>query len=108
MFAYCTKREAAIATSIVDSALSHGWTVSLNDSYDGSECWAVKRSTDRAAIISAMNTTDGDFLLFRDTEGKRIGFVSLIYGNDPNGSELISDHSAEGPVAELCESFYCV
>jgi hypothetical protein len=61
-----------------------------------------------AAILGAMNSTDGDFLLFRDTEGKRIGFVSLIYGNDPNGSELISDHSAEGPVAELCESFYCV
>lgn len=106
MFDYCTQREAAKAASIVDSALSRGWTVSLNDSHDGSESWTVKRSTDRAAILSAMNSTDGDFLLFRDAEGNRIGFVSLIYGNDPNGSELVADHSAEGPVAAMCAAFY--
>lgn len=81
------KREEAKAARLIDAALENGWTVSVNDG----EAWAIRRSTDRAAILAAMFSTELDLLMFREVGGEPVGAVSLIYGNDAN--DLVADYS---------------
>jgi hypothetical protein len=78
--------EMPIARRLIRNALAKGYSVSV---YDGEE-WALKRSTDRAAIIEALASTDCDTLRFRDNAGNVIGSMLLIWGND---DDLISDYS---------------
>ena len=74
--------------SIVKAGLAKGWLVSVNDG----EQWTLKKSNDLKAIKSALFTTDEDIVRFRDTEGKSMGAIFFVYGNDP--SEVVSDYSA--------------
>lgn len=84
-FQYATATETRIAKAIVTAALAKGWKVSV---HDGEE-FALKQSTDKAAIYEAMNSTDSDTLRFRNAGGV-VGSVMLIWGND---EDLLSDHS---------------
>jgi len=99
MYANQNRQAVTIATALVDAALAEGYSISVHDS----EVWALKRSRDRAAILDAMGNTDSDSLRFRDAAGANVGFVWLIY---ENGRDVVSDHSAEGPIAALAERFY--
>jgi len=95
---YATKGEARAARKLVRAILAQGWAVSV---CDGEE-WTVKKSRDRMTILSALASTSDDTLRVYDAEGLlRLGFAWLIWGNDPEGRELIADHSAEGPLADL-------
>lgn len=82
-FEHCTALEARIAKRLVADALAAGWSISV---HDGEE-WAIKQSTDKAAIYAAMCSTEMDTLRFRK-DGEPIGSVTLIYGN---GEDLVSD-----------------
>jgi hypothetical protein len=96
---YATAGEARAARKLVKAALAAGYTISVNDG----EEWTVKRSTSAKAIIDALATTDSDRLLLRDpADGEAIGSFWLIYGNDPSGDELISDHSDNN----VCNALY--
>ncbi|CUR44220.1 hypothetical protein VCM_00001 [Pseudomonas phage VCM] len=79
------EREISVVRSIVGSALAMGYKVSVHDS----ECWAVRQSTDKAAIMAEIYTTDMNTLKFRNQAGESVGFVSLVYGN--SASEVMSD-----------------
>lgn len=85
--------EHALACIVVADALSRGYMLSV---YEG-EGWAIKRSTDAAAIMEALGSTDSDLITARTADGERVGSVWLIYGN---GCDLISD-STDTPAVDL-------
>jgi hypothetical protein len=78
--------EMRIASAIIDSALAQGYALGV---FDGEE-HTVTNSTDRGKIREALMTTDEDYLcIYR--EGKKIGSVYLVYGND--GWDVICDYT---------------
>lgn len=80
------KEERKVFKKVVESALRLGYIVSL---YDGEE-YTVKRSSDKAAILAAGQTTDMDRLYFRvAATGEQVGYVMFIYGNQ--ASEVMAD-----------------
>ena len=82
--------EKKVVGKIVTNAIKLGYVVSV---YDGEE-YTVKRSTDKAAIMGAIYTTDMDRLVIRDKAGEHIGTVALVYGN--SASEVMNDwHDSE-------------
>lgn len=96
---YATTGEARAARKLIRAALAEGWTVSVND---GEET-TVRRSSREREIIDALCTTGEDIItLHLPISGKSGGTFWLIYGNDPSGEELISDHSDN----ENCERLY--
>jgi hypothetical protein len=91
--------EEKIATRIIDAALAKGWSISV---YEG-EGWAIKRSTDKKAILMEMASTDMDVLVFRDAAGNKLGTMDLIYGN---GEDLVSDHTANADMEAMFKAAY--
>ena len=79
--------EKRIVREIAKAALEKGWTASV---YDGEE-WALRISSDLSAIMAAIYSTDEDQLILRDADGKRMGWIRLVYGND--GWDVINDYS---------------
>lgn len=77
--------EARIVEALVDSALGADCSISVNDG--GS--FVLAGSRDAQAILRCLGTTDGDVLVLRRA-GKRIGSVTLIYGN---GADVVADFS---------------
>ncbi len=94
---YAPAAARRIAEALIDKGLAHGWTISV---YDGCE-WTLRKSTDRAAIRSALATTDCDTLRFRDAAGEKVGIVVLIWGND---CDVISDYSDNAATGELVDA----
>lgn len=95
------EHDLEVIGAFVDDALALGHTLSVHDG----EAWALALSTDRAAIIAALGSTDADTVRIRRDGGTRekdgmtlkaageiIGSVSLVYGNEPG--VVISDHTA--------------
>lgn len=78
--------ERKIARRAIDDAIAAGHAI---DVFDGEEV-VIKRSTNADQIIAAMFSTDSDTLIIHK-DGKRIGSILLIYGN--NGHDVISDYS---------------
>ena len=89
--------EKTVAAKLVAAAIASGYILSVNDG----EAWTVKRSTNRAAILAALETTGEDVLRVRDAAGGYLGDINLIWGNDPNGEELIADHTDNPAMAAL-------
>ena len=79
--------DAVIVRALVDAILARGHAISVHDG----ECFAVKRSNDRAAILDALASTEADTLIVRDASGTKLGSFFLVYGNGPD--ELIADYT---------------
>lgn len=77
--------EARIVEALVDSALGADCTISVNDG----GAFVLALSKDAKAILRCLGTTDSDVLVLRRA-GKRIGAVTLIYGN---GRDVVADFS---------------
>ena len=98
---YATAGEARVARKLVRAALAAGYAISVNDG----EAWTVKRSTREREILDALATTGEDWLrLYLPATGESAGTFQLIYGNDPDGSELIADHTDNNTCAALYEA----
>ena len=91
---FANHNENMIATRLVEDALAAGLVVSV---FDG-EAFALRRSSDRAAILGALASTDHDSIYFRNAAGERIGHAVLVWGND---CDLISDSSDNDASAAL-------
>lgn len=73
---------------LVRNILSRGYTISVNDG----EEWTVVDSRLEGEIMVALMTTDEDYIKFKDPlDQKTLGTFYLVYGNDPDGTEVISD-----------------
>jgi hypothetical protein len=79
--------ERRIVRSTIDDLFLAGYSVSV---FDG-EAFTLEQSTDRAAILAAMNTTGEDFLYAVDANGVRVGWVRFVYGND--GWDVMNDNT---------------
>lgn len=89
--------EKIIVGKLVEGFLAAGFALSVND---GEET-TVQRSTDRAAIFSALHSTDEDYLIVHPANGtKRIGWVRLIWGNDHH---IISDFTAKPEIEAIVD-----
>jgi hypothetical protein len=77
--------EKKIVQRLIADALAQGFTLSVNDG----EQTVLTRSTDADAIEAAMFSTGEDYLCFAK-EGKYVGVVQLVYGND--GYDVIADN----------------
>lgn len=88
--------ERAYARKLVRNILSRGWHIGVHDGEERT----VHHSRKESEILDALATTEMDELLVTDASGKRVGWFMLIWGNDPDGSELVADCSAN----DLCES----
>jgi hypothetical protein len=97
---YTTAGERGVATRLVRAAIHAGYTVSV---YDGEE-YTVKRSRLERQILEALASTEEDTLLIRDSAGERIGALVLIWGNDPDGEELIADYTDKPEIEALANA----
>lgn len=86
--------ERRIYSRIVKDALAQGFNVSV---YDGEE-YALEHSVKYTEIMKAGFSTDEDALVIYKDD-KRVGFISLIYGNC--GYDVISDYTANDTMESL-------
>lgn len=87
------QHETAEARALIAYLLDAGCALSV---HDGEET-TLKGSTDAAAILAALGTTEADTLTAWRADWKHWPSFWLIYGNGPG--ELIADHS-DAPEAD--------
>ena len=100
---HATPGERKTARLLIDLCLARGYAVSVSDG----ECWTLKRSSDRLAIIAALATTGEDLIRIYpadDLTAKCSGAFLLIWGNFFDGSELIADHTDNEICAGICSA----
>ena len=78
--------EEKIMRRIIADALAAGYSLGVNDGEDTT----LKECRDAAAVFAAMRTTDTDHLLVYEN-GKQIGWVFFVYGND--GYDVVNDYT---------------
>src|SRR4030095_6813035 len=79
--------ERRIARRAILHLLAAGYSVTV---YDGEER-TVNASTKTIEVLKAMMTTDEDYLIAIDAEGKERGWIRFVYGND--GWDVINDYT---------------
>ena len=95
--------EKKIVTRTLETLIRAGYEISV---YNGEEI-VVKKSIQTEGILEKMFSVDDEqILLYKN--GKRVGFVEFIYGND--GWDVIADHSGHlgdvlSPVTEYANEF---
>lgn len=99
---FATKGEARVARRLVRAMLARELSISVNDG----EEWTVKRSRNYRTIIDALATTGEDTIRAYAPTGDSMGTFWLVYGNDEDGSELISDHTDNEFCDRLCRIAY--
>ncbi|ABE62002.1 hypothetical protein Nham_1157 [Nitrobacter hamburgensis X14] len=92
-----TSLDQQIANALVDNAVNDGFLISVND---GEE--TINRSRNIAEIIKAMFRTNMDTLTL-NVEERRVGMITLIYGNGRNGLDVIGDHTDIPHINRLVE-----
>ena len=93
-----TSLDEQIANALVDNAVNDGFLISVND---GGKT-IVNRSRNGAEIIKAMFRTNMDTLTL-NVEERRVGMITLIYGNGRNGLDVIGDHTDIPHINRLIE-----
>lgn len=81
------------ARKLLRNIISRGLYISA----DNGEDELTDPSRDEDMLLARLNTTETDTLrLYRLNAGGLlpVGFFFLVWGNDPSGEELVSDHSA--------------
>lgn len=79
--------EKEAARLVIEGALQQGCTVSV---WNGGEDAEISKSGDLDAIVKELMASDSDELVFH-REGKKVGWVHLVYGN--SGHDVISDYT---------------
>lgn len=101
---YTTAGERKVARRLIKAALAAGYALSVDD---GEEI-TVSRASKLKTITDALATTGEDTLqLYAADPSKTVGWHGagrfyLVWGNADDGSELISDFTAN----DLCENLW--
>jgi hypothetical protein len=88
--------EKKISTAIITACLKRKFNISVSDGED----WPIKSSSNKAAILATLFSTDEDIIVIRTKDGTKAGWFQLIYGND--GHDVVSDYS----VTNACEEIW--
>ena len=91
---YATDGERRVATRLVEELVSRGHSLTL---WNGGDEPEIEDSTDAAQILAEMAATEYDEL------GADGVWFLLVYGNEPDGSELIADRYANDECQAICE-----
>lgn len=86
--------ERRIVSRIVKDAIDLGYTISV---FDG-ESYPIQGSADYRAVMRSAFSTDEDTLIFRE-QGRRIGSVYLVYGND--GYDVVANYTDNPEVEKI-------
>ena len=78
--------ERRIVRSACKELMEQGCAVSL---YYGEGDWGIEKATDAIAVVKEMHACDEEWLHVFGADGKRLGVVALVYGND--GFDVIAD-----------------
>lgn len=92
---YATHGEQAHARALVRWLLNRNLSVQVKDE----EETLLSPSRLESAILAELAHSGENFLRAFNEAGDHVGTFYLIWGNDPDGSELVADCSAN----ELCE-----
>ena len=77
-FDYIPHDALTILTRLITTAIDRGYVISVNDG----EGWAVKSSTDRSAILGAINSVEESSIRLRHRDtGESIGSVVIVPSN---------------------------
>ena len=102
MFSATQRIERAIVKKIVEDALELGYNVTHSDGEDYTITVRIDENTTKEEavedIMDELHATDEEYLFFFKG-GKRIGSVTLIYGND--GHDVIADNTATDEVERI-------
>lgn len=79
--------ERSICRRIVKDAIAAGLRVSV---HDGEE-YVICRSKSVDKVMALLMATDEERLFFSAEDGKRMGWVYLVYGND--GWDVVNDYT---------------
>jgi hypothetical protein len=93
-----TSLDEQIANALVDNAVNDGFLISVNDLAET----VVNRSRNIPEITKAMFSTNMDTLTL-NVEERRVGMITLIYGNGRNGLDVIGDHTDIPHINRLVE-----
>ena len=88
--------ERRIVRKLVRKALGLGYVISV---FDGEE-WCLRSSTSEADIMSSIQSTESEELVFRTRDGYIVGAIVLVYGN---GEDVITDYSDNMEMQQLIE-----
>lgn len=88
---YMTPGEHKAAKRLVHAILSRCASIQI---FDGEDDVLPLPSGDAKTIISRLGSVEEDTLIAYDADHKRVGIFTLIYGNADDGTELVSDHTA--------------
>jgi hypothetical protein len=80
---------------IVGRALDKGYLLSV---FDGEECY-VEHCDDLEAVMAGLGHCDEEWLHVANADGKRIGAIYLVYGNDAD--EVVADCTDKAEILEL-------
>lgn len=96
--------EARVARKLVREALARGFDISVRP-MDGDADWTVRRTRSLRALSEALSYCDEEVVRLTHPEGKRVSFL-LVWGNNPDGSELISDFTSSDVADEIYRAVY--
>jgi hypothetical protein len=85
----CREIETKIVDALLTELFDNGLRVNVNNGGDTNELPEPTRDKDK--VMETLFATGEDTILVYTKEGKRIGFVSLVYGN--GGWDVISDYA---------------
>jgi hypothetical protein len=90
--------ETRIAKAIVKSAITKGYSVTIDNGGGWDDDYEVEKETNLKKAYKALGATDEETIIFHKGPHK-VGAVMLVYGND--GWDLISDYSISHEVHEI-------
>lgn len=98
--------EREIVSTIIQNALDLNYTIIH---HNGEETTAAahpngNRAKDFRKMMNEIRQCDEEYLIFKNADGKRIGSVFLVYGND--GYDVINDHTDNDEMNKILASAF--
>jgi hypothetical protein len=81
------RNEKRMASALVRACLTRGYTVSLHNGED----WEISHSRNYRELMAALFSTDEETVVIRETDGRKVGWFFLVYGN--SGYDVVSDYA---------------
>lgn len=87
--------ERFVVKQIVGRALDKGYLLSVIDDEDA----PIENSDDAEAVMANLGHCEEEWLIVNNADGKRIGAIFLVYGNDPD--EVVADCTDKPGILEI-------